>query len=211
MKAKVCFLVMLMFCLCLSGVYGAENVLLDPGFEDIQKIEDVISGTNGPWQVRAAEVAKGPLSEPGIDREDKVEGEQSLYVKRIADGWVDVQQGWWTGSQEFQLEAGKVYTLSAWMKSSESGEVSIKITSWLDPFPNWVSNKVMVETEWKEYYATATAGELTERPWCEFRFETVNDLWIDFAQLYEGEYEPSLATSVTSGDKLAGTWGGIKD
>jgi len=171
----------------------------------------VIAGTNGPWQVRAAEAKKGPLAEPFIDTKNMVEGKQSLYVQVLKEGWVDVQQGFWTGSKGFQLKANQVYTLSAWMKTSEPGEVSIKLTSWADPFPNWGTNKVMVGTNWAEYHLTCTVEEATERPWCEFRFETVKDLWIDFARLYEGEYVPSQITAVTSQDKLSATWGEIKE
>ena len=210
MKGTVCFVVTLMFCLSLSGVYCADNLLKDPGFEELTKVEDVIVGSSVVWQVRAAEAAKGPLAEPAIDTKDKVEGKQSLYVKRLKAGWVDVQQGWWSGNKEVVLKAGQEYTLSAWMKSTAPGDLSIKITSWLAPFPNWVTKKVTMGQTWKEYFASATPKEDTERPWWEFRIEeNLADLWIDNAMFYEGKYVPSTG-AVSSQDKLAGTWGEIK-
>ena len=210
MKGKLCFVVALMFCASLSGVYAADNLLKDPGFEELTKVEDVIAGSNVVWQVRAAEAAKGPLAEPAIDTADKVEGKQSLYVKRLAPGWVDVQQGWWTGNRDFALEAGKEYTLSAWMKSTAPGELDIKITSWAAPFPNWVTEKITMGQTWKEYYATGVSTDDTPNPWCEFRLmDDLADLWIDNTMLYEGKYVPSTSP-VSSQDKLAGTWGAIK-
>jgi len=210
-KAKLFFMILMVSCGCLSALYGAdepENILLDGGFEEIKKVEDVIAGTNGPWQVRGAD--KG-LAKPSINKKDKVEGKQSLYVEILNPGWSDIQQGWWTGSKHFVLEPDVTYTLSAWMKTSEPADVSIKLMSWTDPFPNWGTKRVTVKTSWVEYHLTCTPKELTERPWCEFRFETVKALWFDFAHLYKGEYVPSAGPhSVTSQDKLAFTWGGIK-
>jgi len=214
MKVKLGFIALLIFFVCLSTLYAKEepeNLLSDPGFEEIEEPEDLINPTNGPWQVRGAEPEKGELAEPTIDEKDKIEGEQSIYIKNIKAGWTDIQQGWWTGAKHFVLEADQTYTLAAWMKTSNPGEVSIKLTSWMDPFPNWGTERVTVKMSWAEYHLTCTPEELTERPWCEFRFETIKDLWIDFAHLYKGKYMPSEGPhAVKSQDKLAVTWGKIK-
>ena len=213
MRAKLCLMVVVMFCVCLSGAYGVENLLMDPGFEEIKKAEDMIPGTNGPWQARGS---NNGFSKPTIDRKDLVEGRQSIHIMDIKAGeWTDVQQGWHTGVRHFKFEAGKTYTLSAWMKTSVPGIVNIKILNWLEPFNNWKVAKASVKEKWEEFHATALVPEETERTWCEFQFESVGDLWIDFALLYEGQYEPSEPESdvggpVTSQDKLAFTWSKVK-
>ena len=214
MRAKLCFVALLMSFVCLSALYAAdepENILLDPSWEEIEKVEDLIAGTNGPWQVRGAEAAKGELATPTIDDKDFIDGEQSIYIKDIKPGWTDMQQGWWTGAKHFVLEEDQEYTLAAWMKTSVPGDVTMKVTSWLDPFPNWGSKNVTIKTDWAEYFLTCTPKDLTERPWLEFRFMTVKDIWFDFAHFYEGKYVPSEGPhAVTSQDKLAATWGEIR-
>ncbi len=214
MKAWFYFVILLVLCVYMSGLCGAdepENILADPGLEEIKEEEDLIAGTNGPWQVRGAEAAKGELAMPFIDKDDKIEGEQSIYISDIKAGWTDIQQGWWTGAKHFVLEAEQVYTLSAWMKTSEPGNVSIKLMSWTDPFPVWGNKRVKVTTSWAEYHLTCTPEDFTERPWCEFRFDTVKDLWFDFAHLYTGEYVPSKGPhSVTPSKKLTISWGTLK-
>ena len=214
MKTKLFFVALVMTFVCLSALYAKEepeNLLLDPGFEEIKKPEDLIAGTGGPWQVRGAEAAKGELAKPTIDKKDFIEGEQSIYVKDIKAGWTDMQQGWFTGTRHFVLDADQEYTLAAWMKTSVPGNVTLKVISWTDPFPTWGSKRVTVETDWAEYFLTCTPKDLTERPWLEFRFGSVKDIWFDFAHFYEGKYVPSEGPhAVTSQDKLAATWGEIR-
>ena len=212
MEAKLCITALFMSVLCLSSLYAAdepENILIDPGFEEIGKEEDLIPGTAGVWQVRGSDTG---LAKPTIDDKEFVEGEQSIYIKSIKAGWTDMQQGWWTGAKHFVLEDGETYTLSAWMKTSVPGNVSIKLISWMEPWTSCGVETVTVTTSWAEYHVTCTSQELTERPWCEFRFMTMEDIWIDHARLYLGKYVRSRGThSVTPQDKLAFAWGEIKE
>ena len=212
MEARLCAMALLMSFVCLPAIYAEdepENVLSDPGFEEIEKVEDMIIGIGGDWEVRGSD--KG-FAEPTIDEKDFIEGEQSIHIIKIKAGeWTDLQQGWWSGAKHFVLEADQTYTLSAWMKTSIPGDVTLKVTSWLAPFPNWGTKRVTVTTEWAEYFLTCTPKDLTERPWLEFKFETVKDIWFDLARFYEGEYVPSEGPhAVASQDKLAATWGEVK-
>ena len=214
LRTIICFVALLTSLTCVSGLHAKrppKNLLLDPGFEEVEKPEHLIAGTNGPWQVRGAEEAKGELATPTIDKEDFVEGVQSIHILNIKGGWTDMQQGWWTGSNQFLLEEDQKYTLSAWMKTSVPGAVNIKLSSWKDPWPNWGSKRVTLTTKWAEYFLTCTVREETLEPWCEFRFESLKDVWFDSAWLYEDEYVPSPGPqAVKSQDKLAATWGEVK-
>jgi len=210
-------MVLLMFCACLSTLCAAEleNLLVNPSLEDI-KDEDVLwrpGDSNRPdkhaWHVRGTD--KG-LAEASLDTKDAIDGKQSLYVKVSKDGWVNIEQGWWTGAEHFVLEPDVTYTLSSWMRTSEPGEVSIKLTEWEAPFPNWGTKRVAVKTGWAEYYLTCAPKALSQKPWVEFKLETVKELWFDFAHLYKGEYIPSAGPhSVTSQNKLTIIWGEAKN
>lgn len=217
MKAKVCLIVLLMSCVCLFALYGAEeieNLLINPSIEGV-KDEDVIWRPGNPnredklaWHVRGSD--KG-ISEASLDDKDFVDGEQSLYARRRKDGWIGIEQGYWTGAKEIVLEPDTTYTLAAWMKTSEPGDVTISLKQWQEPWTKCGEKTVTVKTSWEEYYLTCTSKDLIERAWCEFKLETVKDLWFDFAHLYMGEYVPSEGPrSVTSQNKLAVTWGDIK-
>ena len=219
MKAELCLVTLVTLCVCLPVVYGAEeeieNLLINPSIEEVKE-DDVIWRPGDPnredkfaWHVRGTDKE---ISEASLDAADKIDGEQSLYTKRRKGGWIGIEQGYWTGAKEIVLEPDTTYTLAAWMRSSEPGEVIMKLGSWEDPFPKWGEKKVRVKTSWEEYYLTATAKDGTPRTWCEFRFgDALTDLWFDFAHLYVGEYVLSEGPhSLSAKGELAITWGGIK-
>ena len=208
MKAKVCLVVMLMSCACLSALFGAEepeNFFEDPGFEIAMK------NALGLWQIRAPGSAKVTL-----DRKEMVAGEQSLYVEVPMPGGPTV--GVYQDPPGLTLEADTKYTLSGWMKSTEPGYVSLRIMATglggENPVTEWGMKRVIAGEEWKEHYLTCEPKDFTETPRAEYRFGIIDDLWIDQTRLYEGEFVPSKGPegfkSVRFQDKLAITWGGIR-
>lgn len=221
MNAKLFFVALLMFYVCVFAIHGEEeieNLLINPSIEGVEEEHVQWRGGNPgrednlAWHVRGTD--KG-LSKATLDDKDFIDGEQSLSATRKKAGWVGIEQGYWTGAKEIVLEPDTKYTLAAWMKTSVPGDVKIKLGSWEAPFPNWGEEVAPVKTHWAEYHVTATAKDLTTQVWFEFRFgDDLQDLLFDFAHLYVGDYvasQPSeIPQAVASKDKLAVTWGKIR-
>ena len=217
MKAKLFFVALLMFCVCVFALYGdeeIENLLINPSLEEI-KDQDIIWQGGNPgrpdnltWHVRGTDSG---LAEASIDDEDFIDGEQSIYVERKKEGWVGIEQGYWTGAQEIILEPDTTYTLAAWMKATVPGDVVIYIKQWEVPWAKPGEKTVTVVTTWAEYHLTGDVDDQIDKSWFEFKLLTVEGLWFDFAHLYKGKYVPSQGPhAVASQDKLAATWGEIR-
>ena len=206
MKPRICFMVLLVTCACSSALYGAdgpENFFEDPGFEIAQR------NNLGVWKITNAGNAKISL-----DGKEMVEGEQSIYVEVLdpTGTTVSVRQE----PVGVTLEADTRYTISGWMKSSEPGYMTLRIMGLQGPngVIEWGMKRIIAGEEWKEHFLTCAPKDFTESPRGEFRLGIIEDLWIDQARMYEGEFVPSKGPkgshSVRSQDKLAITWGGIK-
>ena len=202
-------MVILMSFACLSALHGAdepENLLGDHGFEEAR------ANALGVWKIANTGSAK-----VSFDRKEIVQGEQSLYVEVPAPGGPTVAV--YQDPVGLTLEADTKYTVSAWMRSTEPGYVSLRIRATglggAKPIREWGMKRVIPNEEWKEYYLTCSPEDFTERPRAEYRLGVIEDLWIDQACLYEGEFVPSKGPKgsfpVRSQGKLAIAWGAIRE
>ncbi len=152
---------------------GAEYEIFNPGFE---------LGTAGficNKFLRPDLNKKMVFEHPVIDSKDKVSGNASLripnrFAERVA-----------LAGREVQLEKGKKYICSLWMKSSVPQSVSVSVIG-THPELRWDSNskRFNVGTEWKEYSFTFTPKKTVRfysprLTFCEKLSDPVSELWVD--------------------------------
>ncbi len=166
-----------------------ENILVNGGFE---------GGEVTPWgtyggasvevvdKLEGAAVAEGPI-----------EGNYCLHVvvpQAAANFW---ETGFNQGGLVF--EAGKIYTLSVFLKSKE-GELDINFKPELaqDPWTAPAEQSFVMTEEWAEYTLTTPeiAEDITPAEIVLHIGYAPGDFWIDNIRWYEGEYVPP-----TLGDK----------
>ena len=150
-----------------------------------------------------------------IDKKEFVKGDQSMVVT------VDVV-GATTWEPHVKIiglnvEEGKKYTYSAFMKAEEPRRTLLGIRRCQAQIFYGNSGEIQIGTEWKEYSCTVTASESNVGDVMVLTQLGVNQVntWIDDARFYEGEYTPDpelevVQKAVFASDKLALTWASIK-
>ncbi len=160
-----------------------ENILINGGFED---------GVADPWGTYGGATLEvvDRLDGAAVD-EDPIEGNFCLHVTVPAAG----ENFWNVGLNQGGLvfEAGKIYTLSVFLKSKE-GEMDINFKPELaqDPWTAPVEQAFVITEEWAEYSLT-TAVVFEELNPAEIVFHigyAPGEFWIDNIRWYEGEYVP---------------------
>ncbi|MCP4263742.1 MAG: hypothetical protein GY774_40475 [Planctomycetes bacterium] len=160
-----------------------ENILINGGFE---------SGVADPWGTYGGATLEvvDRLDGAAVD-EDPIEGNFCLHVTVPAAG----ENFWNVGLNQGGLvfEAGKIYTLSVFLKSKE-GDMDINFKPELaqDPWTAPVEQPFVITEEWTEY--SLTSAEISEdlTP-AEIVFHigyAPGEFWIDNIRWYEGEYVP---------------------
>ena len=169
-----------------SHAQEVENLLINGGFED---------GVADPWGTYGGGTIEvvDKLDGAAVD-EDPIEGNYCLHV--VVDA--AAANFWETGLNQGGLvfEAGKIYTLSVFLKSKEGTlDINFKPELAQDPWTAPVEQAFVMTEEWTEFSLT-TAVVFEDLNPAEIVFHIgygPGDFWIDGIRWYEGEYvAPSL-------------------
>ncbi|NQV35439.1 MAG: carbohydrate binding domain-containing protein [Phycisphaeraceae bacterium] len=126
--------------------------------------------------------ATGDGSTATIDSSDSVDGSGSCRI----DGQGSTNWDFYVINRGIPMEVGKTYTLSFWAKAPEPRSIGMLLKGSDNSGPAFCEITAELTTEWTEYTAT---GECTQ-PDCKLDIASGGPipLWLDFVQLYEGEY-----------------------
>jgi hypothetical protein len=157
----------------------ATNLLTNGGFED---------GVLDPWTGGGDVGSVMTVVDSSVT--DPVEGEYSLHivVEEQGENVYDSQLKY----TNLVFEAGKVYTLSAFIKSDDEMQVRLKPQLSVSPYTGYGAQTFTVTNEWQEYYITTPPMPETANPaGLDFHLNYgVGELWIDGVRWYEGDYTP---------------------
>jgi len=154
----------------LPPVAGSANLLANGGFED---------GTLEPWTTYGdvtTEVVQG----------DAVEGDYSLHITVNSLG----ANSWNTGLQHdgHVFEAGKSYTLSAYLKSqAPTLDINFKPELREDPWTGYGSQVLTMTDEWAQYsVSTGVIGQDVDPAGITFHIGfAAGEFWVDDVQFFE--------------------------
>jgi regulation of enolase protein 1 (concanavalin A-like superfamily) len=160
------------------------SLLPNPGFED---------GVLAPWSTYG-NVTTEVVTElkDAVVPESVIEGKYCLYLD-VAPG---VANFWEAGLQPSGevFQAGKKYTISAFMKSkSGSLEVNMKPELGADPWTGYGEKMMTITETWAEYSVTTPVFQADVDP-ASFTFHigsATRGFWVDAVRFYEGDYVPS--------------------
>ena len=172
-------------------------------------------GSTAPWTI----YGKGKIEvvkqlNGAFIQEKLVEGKYALHVT-VDEKLVNF---WDTGLQHagHTFQAGKVYTLAAFLKSREGPlQINFKPELAIDPWTGYGAKEFTMTDEWAEYFTTTPPMPEEVNP-ATITFHigyTKGEFWMDGVRFYEGVYKkPDFTTtkSVQPQDKLTSTWGSIK-
>jgi hypothetical protein len=180
------------------------NLLTNGGFE---------TGDLDPWvgggSVGSVMTVVDTLAGAAIP-EDPIEGNYCLHVvveEKGANTW-DSQLKY----NGLVFEAGKVYTLSAFVKSDDEMQIRLNPQLSQDPYTSYGAENFTVTNEWQEYHITTPPMPETVDPAnLDFHFNFgVGEFWIDDIKFYEGEpFTPPPSGATVLGDfegDLDGWW-----
>jgi len=186
-----------------------DNLVPNPSFEE----DEVILNDSAYeyWWTWGWE--DGLTSTVEIDETEFVDGAISLKVNPIGDtNWYFI-----VANSPIPLEVGTNYTASFWVKAEEPRPLGAKMKA-TDNSVDWGYTDFEVTNEWAEY--TFTSEAINAEAKIEFHCAASEvPLWLDFVNVYEGEYvagiEPSLvsppenatAPVPADGAYLEETWG----
>ena len=187
MRTQVVWLTAVFLIVFMGFNQSNANILVNGGFED---------GVLGPW-ITYDHIAAGIYTEVveelvgAVVPEDPIEGNFCLHVVVPTVGYYS----WDVGLRHMGhvFEAGKKYTLSAFLKCKEGTlQVTLNTELEVDPWTKYgISTQTMTE-EWQEYYVTTPVLTSDVYPGA-ISFHTAfapGDFWIDGVRFYEGDYVP---------------------
>ncbi|MFC1712255.1 carbohydrate binding domain-containing protein [Candidatus Poribacteria bacterium] len=171
------------------------------------------------WEVM---LSGGAVTTAEIDDSDSVKGSQCIYIdiEQLGDS-----KGFWEiklGQTVLEvIEAGETYTLSVWAKG-DGGPRQIRphLRIGIGGKSPWQAQHAQtfdITEEWAEYSHTFAAGGEPDGLVDIALGTMLGNFWMDNIRLYKGVYEedPDLGRTkkllVMAQDKLATTWGSIKE
>jgi hypothetical protein len=199
------FFVIIYVVLPVSAQVG-ENQIVNGDFEN-----PLVQEKGQRWEFCCA-VAQGRME---ITKKELVKGKQSLALIIDAIGGVA-----WEPHVKIiglNVEKGKKYTYSAFMKAEKQRSTVIDIRRCAAEIFYGNSGVIQISTEWKEYSLTVSAPESNEGDvmvLIQLGVDKANT-WIDDARFYEGEYIPDpdlnpVQKAVSPSGNVALTWASIK-
>ena len=149
------------------------NFLTNGGFED---------GVMDPWSIYGDATAE-------VVSDEAIEGASSLHITVNSPG----VNFWDAGLQQagYVFQAGKQYTLSAFLKCSEGTlDINFKPELAADPWTGYGDQVFTMTDEWTEFSVTTPVfAEDTSPGSITFHIGfAAADFWIDGVRFYEGEY-----------------------
>jgi len=163
-----------------SSESAGVNLLTNGGFED---------GVTDPWTMYDN---TGSASVLEVVTDDVVEGNYSLHVVVPTAG----ANFWDVGLQNagHVFEAGKNYTLSAFMKCAQGTlDVNFKPERAADPYEGYGDQVITITDQWTEYSITTPVIAADVDP-ASITFHigfAAGEIWVDNVRFYEGDYTPS--------------------
>jgi len=159
----------------------AVNLLTNGGFED---------GVLEPWTIYDNTTGDANATME-IVTDDVVEGSSSLHIV-VPNAGVNF---WDVGLKNagHVFEAGKNYTLSAFMKCKEGTlDVNFKPERDADPYEGYGDQVITITDQWVEYSITTPVIDTTVDP-ASITFHigfAPGEIWFDNVRFYEGDYIP---------------------
>lgn len=177
-----------------SYAYGVDNILANGGLED--QVLD-------PWSVYGDATMEIVIG-------DAAEGVAYMHLTTPQGG-----NFWDAGLQHAGhiFEAGKKYTLAAFLRSPDGLQINFKPELAADPWTGFGSQEFTMTDSWEEYYVET--GEILEQvdP-ASITFHiayAVGEFDIDGVRFFEGDYVPPPGpAAVEPSAKLTTAWGKIK-
>ena len=191
-KKLICLTSFVLVLLALTSAANAQvvNLALNPSFEDDEAILD-----DPDWVSWATwNPVEGAGSTIEFDDTEFIDGTRSVRINPIGpENWHFI-----VVNMPIPMEIGKNYTVSLWAKAQEARPLAAQFKA-ADNSVSWGYADIELTTEWAEHTFTATAenAEVKVELFC----ATVEvPFWLDFFQVYEGEYvpgiEPRLAVTI---------------
>jgi len=187
MRTQVVWLTAVLLIVFMGFNQSNANILVNGGFED---------GVLEPW-IPYEQIAAGVYTEVveelvgAVVPEDPIEGNFCLHVVVPTVGY----NSWDVGLAHIGhvFEAGKKYTLSAFLKSKEDTlQVTLNMDLGVDPWTKYGIKTITMTEEWAEYSVTTyvlTADVDPGHIVFHIAFAP-GDFWIDGVRFYEGDYVP---------------------
>ncbi|MHC4437062.1 MAG: carbohydrate binding domain-containing protein, partial [Planctomycetota bacterium] len=158
---------------------GGVNLLTNGGFED---------GIPDPWRIYDNTGSDSIMEVVG---DDVVEGSSSLHIVVPTAGAVSWDVG--LSQDGFVFEAGKNYTLSAFIKCKEGTlDVNFKPERAADPWEGYGSQVMTITDQWVEYsISTPVIAAEVDPATITFHIGFApGEIWLDNVRFYEGDYVP---------------------
>jgi len=160
-----------------------ENLLQNQSFEEDEVIlNDAAYEGWWTWGWEA-----GLNSNAEIDETDFVDGSKSLRIHPLGGtNWYFI-----VANSPIILDTSKNYTVSFWAKAEEPRPLTVALKATDNSVDAWGATDFELTTEWAEYnYQTEALTENVKlETWCAASDAT---LWLDFINVYEGEYVPGV-------------------
>ena len=184
-----------------------QNLVLNPSFE-----EDEVILNDPSWMEWATwGDANGVNSTVEIDESEFIDGTRSLRV----DPQGDINWYFIVLNLPMDVSFGEDYTASFWAKAKEPRPLTAKMKA-TDNTVSFGETDFELTTEWREYHFT-TKSQSNQIKLEIFCAGSEVPLWLDFVNLYEGEYvegilpsEVSPKQSVEPAGKLAVRWAALR-
>ncbi len=122
-----------------------------------------------------------------IDPATSIDGTKSLRVNPTGGG-----ENWYfmVINSPIPLEVNTIYTASFWAKAEEPRSISAKLKA-EDNSIDWGETQFQLTTKWTECSFTAEALNASAK--FEIHCGNAITVWLDFVNIYEGEYDPGIA------------------
>jgi len=185
MRSRIIWLtaVLLIGFMGLNPSHAQENILTNGGFED---------GTESPFtQYGGATLEVVQTLDGAAVSEKPIEGDNALHI--VVPAPAAGATSWSVGLQHdaFVFEAGKHYTLSAFLKSKEGDlEIRFKPERGEDPWEGYGNQVFTMTEEWVEFSVTTPVftEDVTPASLTWHIAFAAGDFWIDSVRWYEGDY-----------------------
>ncbi|MCP4260041.1 MAG: hypothetical protein GY774_21375, partial [Planctomycetes bacterium] len=192
MRTRIIWLtaVLLIGFIGLDSSHAQENMLTNGGFEE---------GTESPFtQYGGATLEVVQTLDGAAVSEKPIEGDYALHI--VVPAPAAGATSWSVGLQHdaFVFEAGKHYTLSAFLKSKEGDlEIRFKPERGEDPWESYGGQVFTMTEEWTEFSVTTPVftEDITPASLTWHIAFAAGDFWIDSVRWYEGDYVPPVFNS----------------
>jgi WD40 repeat protein len=169
------------------------NLVQNPSFEDDAIILDDPAADK--WWTWGSDT--GVNSTVWFDKSECIDGVLSLRVDpKGANNWDFI-----VVYSPIPQQVGTKYTASFWAKARVPRPLGVQMKA-EDNLITWGETDLQITTDWAEYRFTAASQNATAR--LEFLCAgSEASLWLDFVNVYEGEYVPGIKPSQASSPRKA--------